>query len=530
MRQYGENLKLRARLISLYGGVITIVLWTLLRHISNGVNFDIVGQVGLANQWQNGLHDGAVLGPTNYLLKLPIYMLINWLQVLSPMSRLLILATLFNVFTYIGLFLLYEKFARLNGRKLKSYVYFSSLWLAVIAGNIFWMDYANSRNLEALGGMFFLYLILRYLRESTKRGLIIISLAGSLVFFADVLQFYICGLGAIIFLALKLARNRNHVALRRFANVSAAILAGYAGSKILFFLARKFLHVSFLAVPQNKFNINFNSLTGSLKGTAHSTLNIFGADFFNHYHGPNLLRHLINFLALLIFIRLVFGGLRAKSKNSDVKTLLFTALAANYLIYLLSGQALQPNTSRYLIMVPILFLGVAALGVPDVKKAQNKYLKLFLASFIAISVLLIAAATVKAWPQRHSKDAHIYQLSSYMNKNKYNYALGTPGIGIVTNYFVSSNQAVLPISCPGDGTLREVTLFYDKANFKVLNKYQGDIPIIVEPGPSHGYNLCDRDALIRAIGKPKREDIVPEVGSAEIYDVAQVKIAPGKDF
>src|SRR5436305_279765 len=65
------------RYISLIGGVIVVCLWTLIRHISNGINFDVVGQVGVAQQWAHGHMSGTQLGATSYLLKMPVYFALN---------------------------------------------------------------------------------------------------------------------------------------------------------------------------------------------------------------------------------------------------------------------------------------------------------------------------------------------------------------------------------------------------------------------------------------------------------------------
>lgn len=517
---------LKARLLSLYGGVFIVTLWTFLRHITNGVNFDIVGQIGLADQWSRGLHGGVVLGQTNYLFKIPLYALVNTFHFISPLNRLLLLAITFNIVTYILLFLLAEKMCKLCKIKDRQILYISMLWLATIAGSVFWLDYANSRNLETVGGIAIIYLTAKYLvQPNTKLAATLVAIS-SLVFFADSLQFFVCGLGACLYVFYRWLIARNHRNFVQMAVITASIIAGYIGSKLLFLASTNLLPVSYLAIPNVHPALTFTTMGQSLRGISASFFTIFDADVLHQPSGPNSVRKLLNLVVLVCLSAYVIGKCRVKNKQKNHIGILISVVASNVLVYVASGQALQPNTARYFIMLPIVAVTFVPLYGPKMSKQLQAHLQQAWLGIIAVSVLLLIGALVTSWPQRHSKDQHIYQTLSYLQKNKFEYALGSHELGVTTTYFASGDAVVLPISCAADHSVHVINLFYDKAAFRLLRDYRNEVPIILsDSGNKTTANHCDKTGITTAFGKPKREQIIPGVGYAQIYDASQISIS-----
>ncbi|MEJ0072774.1 MAG: hypothetical protein WDN27_01640 [Candidatus Saccharibacteria bacterium] len=322
-----------ARLITYTVGPVLVTVWTVLRHWTNGVNFDVVGQVGVADQWAHGLHDGAQLGATNYLLKMPMYTVVNHLGGLSPHLKLLVLALLFNITTFVLLVFLFEKLLRLYGVRPGAPFYLAMLWLASISGRVWWLDYANSRNLETAGGVLVLYLACRFLKLPGWRPAAWLITVGGVVFFADQLQIYSIAAGLVLYAALCVLRRRN----REQLTVSTALVGSLAGAiifdKILHSLATSLLPISFLTAPTiAPTGSLLHTLAGTLKGIAVSTARIFDASFYASGSAPNLARELLNMATLLAVVGVVVYYWR-RSRSRSLAAICLCCIITTYGAY-----------------------------------------------------------------------------------------------------------------------------------------------------------------------------------------------------
>jgi hypothetical protein len=512
-----------ARLISLTGGTAVVALWTILRHINNGVNYDVVGQIGVAQQWAHGLMSDVQLGTTSYLLKVPVYILVNAFHFLSPMNRLLLLAIIFNVVTFLLIFFLYEKIMKLYRVESYSWLYLMMGWLAAITGNVFWADYANSRNLEAVGGILFIYLTLKFMEAKRSQTLGLLVICGSIVFFSDPLQFYVCGIGACLFVIGHLALHRTHRNLLEAAGVLGATTAGYIGSQVLHLLANRFLHVTFLTEPYTHPPLTLSNLTETLHSVGDSTLKIFGADFLTRPHDASSLREVLNVI-LLSSILFIYIKLRPQKLRQKAYGLVAVVIVVNYLVYIASGQALQPATSRYLIMVPLLaVLSIALLSDEITNKFSLRLPHAWSAIIVASSVMLLGALLI-SWPNRHSKDIHIYKATTFMQQGGFAYALSSREIGVTTTYFAQGKTTILPMACSPAHKIYFTNLFYDSAAFNALHTYFREVPVIVPPDGIKYLTNCSVSDVYDQFGTPKRKIFIPDVGTALIYDTKSLGI------
>ncbi len=515
-----------ARQLTLYGGSVIVLVWTVLRHITNGINFDVVGQIGLADQWAHGLAGGAQLGVTNYLLKMPLYALVNLLHFISPMNRLLLLAAAFNVVTYLLLFKLIEKLLQLYDVDDHSWLYLAMAWLATIYGVATWADYANSRNLETVGGILVLYLVLKYMKHDRMSTLLTLAGTASLVFFADSLQAYVCGAGACLYVALRWLRQRNRTTARTMGAIVGAIISGFIGAQLLFVLAKSWLPVSFLALPVSRPTLSGSTVWHSIGGTVASTLQIFDANFLKRPFGPNVIRELLNAVVLTCLVGLVVKVAVSKNIKKYPLGLLLCVIITNWLVYMASGQALHPESSRYLIMLPLLAIVFAAFAAPANWAAYKSRLQFGWLSVIVISSVLLLGALAIHWPNRHAKDQHIYQTVAYMQRNTFAYGLASRELAVTSTYFAKGQAVVLPLQCTANHRLHVDNLFYDRGAFIGLDRYTGEVPIILQSsGIQFGNISCNQAALIAQFGQPKREQVVPGVGMAEIYDASSINLS-----
>ncbi len=512
------------RLLSLLSGMAIVSLWTMLRSITNGVNFDVVGQIGLAEQWAHGIHAGAQLGSTNYLLKIPAYVVVNRLSFLSPHHRLIVLALLFNLLTFLLLFILFEKTRRLYHVKQSAVLYFGIVWLATIAGGVYWLDYANSRNLETVGGVLFLYLALKLAKTWRWSTLLALLLTAIVVFFADPLQAYICGGGVVLYAVLRILVRRSKADRRYTLGLILATVVGFVGALDLQQIATSVLHVSFLVPPKGHTALSINAISSIGQGLVRSTLEIFDANFLKRPYTPNSLRQLLNAVVLVALIGLVLRVIYVRRKRlAHGPWLLVIVIAINYGVYVASGQVLVAHTSRYLVMTPLLVLMMLAIipGQTE-RKLWRRVLLLGWSGILIISTLLLVGAVVVNWPSRYSKDTHIDSLISFLHHEGFKYALASRETGVTTTYFSGGNITVLPVGCDGQ-RMQLTNLFYDSGSFARLKQYYGDVPILLQSNAiKFGINECDKSDIIKQFGVPIRELSVPGYGTALVYSALSI--------
>lgn len=512
------------RTIVLLAGSAIILVWTLLRHITNGINFDVVGQVGLVEQWQHGLRAGAQIGPTNYLLKMPLYALVNTIHAIAPMNRLLLLAALCNVATFVLAFFILDKIRQLYHDVATGGFYLAVLWFATIYGGFAWADYANSRNVETLGGLLCVYFVLKYARYGRATDALTLGVTASVTFFADPLQAYVYGLGIFLYYFYGWLRVRNRDNWNLFWRLTAALSVSFGLSKLLFWIARAVLPVTFLNVPTVRPHLSGGSLRQALSHVGAASLQIYNADFLKRPYGPNTLRELLNAAILGGIIIAAVKLVRRKNHSGRPYGLLLSIGMSNLLVYVVSGQAFQVGTARYLFMIVLMSLVFIAWSASESSNLLSRKLYYIWLGMIIVSGLLLLGALVHDWPVRHSKDQPIYQTLAYLQRGHYHYALTTRQIGVTTTYIADDAVQALPVRCSAEHAISADTLFYDKGAFSGLDRYTEEVPIILQNNTiTTGSNVCSQADIITQLGEPRREEFVPGIGYALIYTATNVR-------
>lgn len=496
-----------------------VFLWTTFRFLTNGANFDVVGQIGLAGQWAHGLHGGAQLGATNYLLKMPIYALANSLSVISPHLRLYLLAWVFNLITFWALFWLGKKYLRLAGVRQALYWRLAVVWLSIIAGRVFWMDYANSRNLEVVGGVVVLYLGLKLLDSwSWKRFWALLLLSG-VVFFADPLQMYIMGSSLVI---NSLGSWFNHTRQRRFtqAQSSGAVMGAMVGA-VLFakgatWLASHILPVSFLAAPEKQLVLSTEGVWRSLLGIVRASARILDLDIYTKAFGVVSLRHAV---AWMLFWSVVWVILRSARKLATKEaSLLVLVLCLSYALYVVSGHALQIGTERYLVMVPIVLALLFGLAGDAPKRSQRGFLLNIWAIGVVISLCLLTGALVRAWPSRFSVDKPMFALADYATRSPANIVISGRQYVLPANYYAGYGEKIAPVICTNEAKVKLSNLFYDRSSWRGLDRPSNTIAIVVQPGGIYSEQyVCRSNDILKQLGPPERRLEEAEVGTILFY-------------
>lgn len=497
-------------------GSLIVATWTVLRHITNGINFDVVGQVGVAGQWLHGLHGGAELGSTNYLLKMPLYALINLISWIPPVARLLILALLCSVGAYLLIYILLRKIGSLYRVKDMTLLNLGMLWLATIAGRVFWVDYANSRNLETAGGLAVLYLVLVLLKRgaSWRRALLLVVIS-AFVFFADPLQLYVIGGGAGIAMILMVIRYKPQRQTALFAG--GALVAGAVLSRVLAWASTVLLPVSYLAPPKTSLGLSPDTLATLARNVLTSTLRLFDINIFTKAFSVNSFRQLGGLLLLGMAIYLL-TRYRKSAAKLPVR-FLYWLIFWNYAVYIASGNAQTAITERYLVMVPLFLIAALTLHADSLgPKLLQKLIPIWLVITMASGLLLFGAVFVQ-WPSRYALDQPMFALADFTKTHQYDFVVSSQVLAVPGNYYAGYDNTVVPLVCQGDRRVATKNLFYDQDAYRgKLGRSHGIVAVVLpEDGITSGPSHCSNDDILTQLGTPTRSLALPGVGTVYEY-------------
>lgn len=506
---------LHARQICFTLGSLFISLWTLLRFFSVGSTFDLVGQQLLTRQWLDGSSSHAVVGTTNYLWKMVLFYAPLDMLPGSPRIKLTILTVIVNILTFILLAIVLEKILREIGLKITPFFYGALLWLTLIAGSVFWIQFTNSRNLEVVGGAFLIYLSIRIIKEFSWKRVIGATLFVAVLFFSDPIQLYMTAIPIVIFALIYTYKKS-----ASFSNVIwllTILLSGFLGAKAIALLASHLFSIQFSKGP-GLGAITDYTVSNWIHNAAYT-----GKSFIQLYEGGHELGRLVQIinLCLLAVISLYFFAFLLKKKHSymQVAYLVLSVFTIDAIVYLFSGQAFTGGTSRYLIMtVPMMLVIFGIVGTLKL----NKTLTILLVFAILANVALLVSSTSKAWSIRSQPDQHLLSTLHFLNQNQYIYAFASMDSSIPISYYYKPQTILLPLSC--DGLLGKSYLFFDKSVFTQAQATQSNlVPIILDGDTIRNYpNTCTQDSIFKQIGRPTKIEHTENGSTVLLYRPADL--------
>ncbi|HEY5139894.1 MAG TPA: hypothetical protein VIJ25_11350, partial [Methylococcales bacterium] len=334
-----------ARPITYVVGSFVISTWTLLRFFNQRTIFDLVSQQVIVHQWLHGAMSSAHLGLTHYVPKmLLLYVPLDLLPG-SPRLKLILLTLFVNIVTFVLLGLVLEKILRHFDLHVGLSFYGALLWLAAISGSVFWIEFTNSRNLEVVGGIYLLYLGLRFLQRSSWRLGLGLGVLSGLLFYADTLQLYMIGLPLVVFGFVLIIKQKE--VFRTYLQLLVWLGVGLLISRLLFALSGHFLHLSFTETGSGSTaSLSISPLVHGAVLSVKSFVTLFAgaAD-------AGKLREVANLSVLVTGVGVFVYSVVKKCLPLQFVLLLATIFITDELVYVASGQALQAGSSRYLIML-----------------------------------------------------------------------------------------------------------------------------------------------------------------------------------
>lgn len=523
MKRYiTEKFKYLEPLVLILGSLF-ISLWTLARFFLKTPTFDLVGQQNLAYQWSKGFHAYSVIGPTNYIWKMfLLYMPLNAIPG-SPKVKLMILTVLINIIVFVSIYVILKKLLRLFMPTIGLGYYLAIFWFALISGSVYWIQFTNSRNLELVGGLLLVYLIIRNIKKENKPRYAILILLSSLLFFADPLQLYMSAVPGLAYLGLFTYKNKKSDFVR-YVFIVLSVVVGLGLSKIIIALVSKSTGAVLIAVTTH--TNGYNTIQTVIHGTV-PALKQMG----RLYVGGHELGWLIEGMNLVMVAGVLLVGLYyflGKKINKQLVYMCLSFWLLGIFFYIVSGQSLQTQTSRYLIVtVPIFIVYLTAVMTVDSK--LRRYLIAGLIALIFIDMFGVIKVFDTSTDQASSSDAHVQSAISFMKDNGYKYGYSSADLALPADYFSNQSITLLPLTCGGQNNLAQSYLFFDKSFYQHAQlKMNGLIPVIIDGSTINNYpNSCGLDSAYKIFGTRPSMTHLSDGSLVLIYSASEINLVIG---
>ena len=485
--------------ISLVLGNFIIATWTLLCFFTKPINFDLTGQQVLLSQWLHGYMDGSVTAPTNYIAKMLIYAPFYYAPWPAHVS-IILMTLLINVISFTLIFFILKRLMIEVGIRVSGYFYVGMLWLAVIAGSVFWIEYANSRNLEVAGGLFLILSTIRLMKRSTVKAATGLALFSGVLFFTDPLQLYMTAVIAVMYAGYMAYKKR---LWRRLGLLLIALVAGYALSVLIRYGIHYVTNVEFFSV--NSFQQSVAIFHDPIR-TGYTTLKA-NLLLLSGAHDIGRLSQFANLALIGVSVALFLLLTLKKRLPANTAFFIFGGVAVVEGVYVASGQpAFGGDTSRYLVMIAPLFVLVVASMTYLGKKSSQLY-GLIASIVIITNCLLLLGATLTHWTMQLPADARLSEAADYVDQRNTTYAYASMDTAIPATYLYRPQGILLPLSCDDQG-LRRTYLFYDKGLFRRADQsVVAEVPIILDGELiSNSPNICNVAKIVSQLGAPIRQE------------------------
>jgi hypothetical protein len=499
------------RVLAYVTGSLVICAWTLLRFFTQRSIFDLVSQQVIVQQWLHGAMSPAHMGQTAYVPKmLLLYIPLTALPG-SPRLKLILITLIVNIVTFVLIALVLEKILRELGVPIRRTFYAALLWFSVIAGSVFWIEFVNSRNLEVVGGLFWLYLCLVLMHRQSLRLVAGMILFGCFLFFDDPLQFYMVAVPMLVYTLVRAIAKRQE--FRAVGKLTGVTVTAYLGAWLLSILAAHTLQLTFkdtggvVSPPLSPAWI-FHSVTGLAKATA----NLFagGAD-------AGKLRELANLGVLaLCLVGFTYTYVR-RSASRQLFALTGCIIAADALVFLASGQAVQgPATSRYLILLaPLMVLAVSGIVVP---RTAHLATSVFLSAALLINLVTLGVALGRGWDTSFSQDTHLESVYRYIVQHPNTHIFASTDTSMPILYFHNlPAKRVTPLGCL-DGRVVRTHFSMDSA-FDSGDHLATPTAIVLDGDTiANAPNLCTLHTLEQQLGTPSTMTHTDDGSAVLLYD------------
>jgi hypothetical protein len=284
------------------------------------------------------------------------------------------------------------------------------------------------------------------------------------------------------------------------------------------------LHISFTASAAE--SLPALSLSGIVHGSvnaAKSTLVLFSgaAD-------AGKIRELFNLLLLAFAAAAFLVAIWRKWLPRRLALLLGSVFVIDEIVYILSGQAVQADTSRYLIMLaPAALVAVAAVKLPArLRTIRLGTVALAAAALVlAVNFLTLGTALARSWDTSIPKDAHLESVYRYASAhpNIHIYASDDTALPISYYHNLVAGQ-ILPVVCSASSLAK--THHSMESAFAAAEQSPERLAAIVLDGTAitNVPNICSPQTISRQFGPPLKTVRTDDGSQVLIYRQSSVRL------
>jgi|GEM_PF-2015486 len=421
---FGSQIKKHPLGWSLLIGSLFIIGWTLLRFFADKSVFDLVDQQLYARSLVEGMKPETIFGPTSYILKVFFVYIPFELLHLTPRLSLIIMTLIVNLAAYILIALAVRSILRQLKVKIAMPFYIAIMWFGATAGSIFWIEFANSRNIEVAAGLWVVALGLRYIKRFERHVGWLLLAVSTLAFYMDPLQVYMTGVPLVFFVLLtKRSTGQRTIVYLAFG---AILVAAYVLATIIVAVAEGLLGVAFVSAGSAAVGAiaALSHFSDSIRSLAIANVRLLGGVVED---GGRLHQVIALGSVAVVFAVWVWQAVKKRLESNLVKFVTVSVVVIEA-VYFLSGQAAGGDTSRYLIMLaPVVVITIATLPV---KYRLSKVALGAVVLVIVVNAIFLASMIAANWSTRFSQDTSLTTISQYVNAH--------PGV----NFYASMDTAL----------------------------------------------------------------------------------------
>lgn len=502
-------------------GSIFITISTLGAFLIHGLHGDMVAQQVIVMQWADGAPMlAATMEATNYIIKFPLYFLAN-ATIDEPVMRLIVVTFILNVTAWLLIWLFIFKIVQLMGSVSRLTILFIGivmLFLASISQSIFWINYANSRNIELafmLGVLYFLLVLVGNRHHISAWIKVMLGMVAGLFFVNDPLGLYLVVVPFVAIVGVwALVKCRLDIrGYKRFWSLAVFIVV----SLLSYFVLKSYILGYFLKVPDKVSAIS----APQGEGAVYSIINIVNGLAFNagiippNQLGESRTAFLFTIFSLLFTILIIglitLSLVMKKTYTRRLQLLLLGISLLALLVVYISGY-LAPYVdllfARYVVIVNIILLTVSAIGFANLKKKHQLYIVLIAFVLVAaMSVLFIkiqitnAPRFTNASHYWHTKNERVYKLIEIAKEYKINKGYSSLQTAQPTTYLTEGGLTMVPVMCDKSNPRLPIQRAYEwliEASSAYVST--GNTMIEVASKPSD-FNPCSKDVVLSQIKK-----------------------------
>ncbi len=512
---------MKALVAVISGGLLLLAV--LSQHFNHAYTSDDVGIQNILESWRSGLPMNAVVGVDTFVLKWPVYLLVDQLL---PNSRTAILAVnlIFAVIVasaVVGFtFFVHQRIAPRSRAALLilflPVVWFLSGQLAVpdVTGSSPALLVPNGRNAEIAVGLLVVLAAVRLFEAPAIRvhhivATVLVGVAIGITSVDDPYYLYILGVATLVCVTI----------LRLWQRVSTAHIFVTFGGLVIAYLIMKiaqglleFAGILLLNNAPNAF-VAAGDFTNGLAFTVSGLMVDFNAMLFGRPLNADVVPAVLNLLLLGVAALALVASLRRVSLSHDPLMLLLTTSTVVVIVAFASTTAATYTDHRFLYAVPfflIPLIGLIAADPTTLARVPSRRIGAIALAVVAVILVnvgfnirgIITANLPGATYAQRGDDAIIAALEA----NGVDKAYADYWHATIVTYLSSRDVIVLPVNC-GDGVLARKNWLTNLSDYNIISTG----PTGYVHGPKDNCTLEEVEAIIGE--SPSSVVDVPEAGA-----------------